>query len=92
MGGRGRLQAPSCSLTRKSSARNPNSTLGKLLKNHPKENDAIEALFLRTLARRPTSEETNRSMSLLNEVGNRGAAYEDLFWALLNTTEFLHHR
>ncbi len=79
-------------LNAKLNAKSPQTTLGKLLRNHPKDQDALAALFLRTLARQPTAAETQRALSYLGEVGDRPAAYEDLFWALLNTAEFVHHR
>lgn len=57
---------------------------------------AIEGAFLMTLTRRPTEEERTHFVTLLEEAqgeqGKRGEArtkvMTDLFWALINTTEF----
>ncbi|HVJ80147.1 MAG TPA: DUF1549 domain-containing protein [Planctomycetia bacterium] len=65
--------------------------LPKLLKSHPKDEDAIVALYLRVLARRPSQEEISRCHSYLREASGRTEAFEDLLWALLNTAEFLHN-
>jgi hypothetical protein len=51
----------------------------------------IERLFLTTLSRRPTAEE---SQKLLDYIGKHDTnkAYGDIFWALLNSSEFtLNH-
>jgi hypothetical protein len=65
--------------------------LAKILKNHPSDDDAIRALYLRTLARTPTEAELGRCRSFLAEVNSRGEAFEDILWALINTVEFLHN-
>ena len=65
--------------------------LAKVLKSHPSNDDAIRALYLRVLARTPTEAELGRCRSFLSEVSNRGEAFEDILWALVNTVEFLHN-
>jgi hypothetical protein len=65
--------------------------LAKILKNHPADDDAVRALYLRVLARTPTEAELGRCRSFLAEVSNRGEAFEDVLWALINTVEFLHN-
>jgi hypothetical protein len=72
-------------------ARNPNTILGKLLKAHGSDKDAIEAFYLRALARRPTEAELGRCLSYLQQVNNRAEAFEDIMWALVNSTEFLYN-
>ena len=59
-----------------------------LLKKYGKPSDRITAIFLKTLSRKPTRTEMSRWTSHLRRAkGN--AAYEDLMWTLLNTSEFL---
>jgi hypothetical protein len=49
----------------------------------------VEELFLAALARRPTSRELQGSLGSIKMAGNRKEALADLFWALLNSREFL---
>jgi hypothetical protein len=50
----------------------------------------IEALFLRTVARKPTPEELQTMLPLVQVRGpQRLEGYEDIFWALLNSSEFI---
>ena len=69
---------------------------GKLIKtlkgehnNDPKE--IIPALYLRTLTREPTSDELQHLLSTYNETSGEAKTefYHDLFWALLNSKEFI---
>jgi hypothetical protein len=56
----------------------------------PKNDKAVEIAFLVTLTRRPTPVELAHFTKRLadREERNRAAAMEDLYWALLNSTEF----
>ena len=47
----------------------------------------VEKLFLLILSRRPTLEESKRLAGHVNR--QRGRAYQDVAWALLNSAEFL---
>lgn len=50
---------------------------------------AIEAAYLSVLTRRPTPEESAYFQQMLADASlKRGQRFEDLFWALLNATEF----
>jgi len=60
--------------------------LATLLKN-PDNAQVTEAIFLATLSRPPTPEETNAMTKALAADG-RDAVFKDLFWALLNSKEF----
>jgi hypothetical protein len=62
--------------------------LARVLKAYPKDDDAIRLLYLRTLSRKPTRRELDRVRKYVKKVGNRAEAFEDLLWALLNSTEF----
>lgn len=48
----------------------------------------VEELYLLAYSRFPTDRELKSAMNSLPAEGNRRAAVEDLFWALLNTPEF----
>ncbi|HUE74349.1 MAG TPA: DUF1553 domain-containing protein [Pirellulaceae bacterium] len=56
----------------------------------PKNDRAVETAFLVTLTRRPTAAEQRHFTERLSdrEERNRAAAMEDLYWVLLNGTEF----
>jgi hypothetical protein len=53
------------------------------------DDEIIAALYERTLARKPRSEELDICRRYIKRVGNRAEALEDVFWSLLNTTEFI---
>ena len=44
------------------------------------------------LARRPNSDEVRTCGNYLVKMGNRKEAFEDILWALINSTEFLSRR
>jgi hypothetical protein len=56
------------------------------------DNDILMALYERTLARKPSSEEMAICQRYLKKVDNRKEALEDIFWSLVNSTEFLTKR
>lgn len=62
--------------------------LGRLLIEYPKDADAVTQLYLRVLARKPSDNERNKALSYIRRVNNRREAFEDLLWALINSTEF----
>jgi hypothetical protein len=52
--------------------------------------EVIEDLFLRTLSRRPTPTELSQLGALVAESqGSREVVYQDIFWSLLNSSEFI---
>ncbi|MDR3633922.1 MAG: DUF1549 and DUF1553 domain-containing protein [Isosphaeraceae bacterium] len=56
-------------------------------KKYPEER--ILELYVRCLSRKPTKEELDKLLPALGEGANQPKAYEDIFWALLNSREFL---
>ena len=57
----------------------------------PDDKTAIETAFLATLSRRPTPEETAYFINRLENAGesvSRTDQFEDIYWSLLNCTEF----
>jgi hypothetical protein len=62
----------------------------KVLATPTSDEHRVETLFLRTLSRRPTAEESKLALETIPDRGaGRQAAFEDLFWALLNSSEFV---
>ena len=53
---------------------------------------AIEKLYLATLARRPTADEQKRLTEFVSKHQDQRAAYGDVLWALLNSSEFALNR
>jgi hypothetical protein len=49
----------------------------------------IEELYLRTLTRRPSAEEMAKLQAALKEEPDKAKGLEDVFWALMNTREFV---
>jgi hypothetical protein len=62
--------------------------LAGILKDNPQDEKAVTALYVRVLARKPTDRELAKSRDYIEKVGNRAEAFEDLLWALINSTEF----
>ena len=77
---------------------NGSSTQGKIaqgkliatwLKSELTVPQIIENIYLRSLARRPTQEETDQLTQLVHEAGDNTQGLEDVFWAVLNSREFM---
>jgi hypothetical protein len=49
----------------------------------------IEKIYVRSLSRRPTDQESGTLIKMITEVGNNQAGLEDAFWAVLNSREFM---
>ncbi len=69
-------------------AARPGTRLGKLLTEITDDKTLIGELYLLTLAREPTPEETKTCLNYLSKTKNKNEAYEDILWSLINTTEF----
>ena len=67
-----------------------NGRLSRMLKD-PKLTDLtlVRRLYLLTFGRSPTPAESTASQNILAESPSRTAGAQDLFWALLNSKEFL---
>jgi hypothetical protein len=64
------------------------SVLGRILANFSQDDEAIRAVYVKVMARRPTDRELSRCREHVRTVGNRAEAFEDILWALINSTEF----
>jgi hypothetical protein len=69
-----------------------NTVLGKLLAEGKSDDHIVAALYQRALARRPSPAEQVVCRKYITRVSDRHEALEDIFWALINSTEFLTRR
>jgi hypothetical protein len=70
----------------------PGTVLGEILSNTADNRVALNNLYLRVLARDPTQKEVQACGRYLETVGDRREAFEDIFWSLINSTEFITRR
>jgi len=49
----------------------------------------IRRLYLAALGRRPTGKEIKAALALFRNSASREIGYQDLYWALLNSNEFI---
>jgi Protein of unknown function (DUF1549)/Protein of unknown function (DUF1553) len=66
--------------------------LGEILSATPDNRKALNALYLRVLAREPNAKEVKVCGNYLMNVGDRREAFEDILWSLINSTEFITRR
>jgi hypothetical protein len=66
--------------------------LAKLLAEHAEDAAACKALYARVLARQPGESELRLALEHVKELGQRGPAFEDLLWGLVNSAEFTSRR
>jgi hypothetical protein len=71
---------------------NDDTMLGRLLKSQNDNAAVAEELYLRTLSREPTEKEKETALKFCKSTKNRSAVFEDLLWALVNSSEFSHRR
>jgi hypothetical protein len=68
---------------------NQGQLVAKLLKSEQTPEQIIEQLYIRCLSRKPTAEEQSRLLALVSEAPNPQSGLDDVFWAVLNSREFL---
>jgi hypothetical protein len=68
------------------------TVLGRSLAEGKSDDQIVASLYQRTLARKPTEREQMVTRRYISRVGDRYEALEDVFWALINSTEFLTRR
>jgi hypothetical protein len=61
-----------------------------LTANQPPET-VVEDLYIRALSRKPKAEELKALLELIGSNTRDGKVYEDIFWGLLSSTEFMHN-
>ncbi|MEM7232139.1 MAG: DUF1553 domain-containing protein [Planctomycetota bacterium] len=64
-------------------------TVAELIKKKTSPEDAIEALYLSTLARRPSDAEAKEALAFIQEGSDASESYAGVLWMLLNRSEFL---
>jgi hypothetical protein len=63
------------------------TALARILRNNPKNPEAIEQVYLRALGRSPTQREKQVCLEHIAGMGERGKAFEDILWSLINSAE-----
>jgi hypothetical protein len=76
-------------LIRKYTSAQGNTLLAGLLARKLTDEQIVEAMYVRVLARKPTTEEQATCGRYIKKAGNRNEGLEDILWALVNSTEFL---
>jgi hypothetical protein len=66
--------------------------LGEILSSSPNPRAALGTLYVRVLSRQPTKEEVEVCSRYMSAVANQAEAFEDIYWSLINSTEFLTRR
>ena len=66
--------------------------LARLLAEQPDDKQVLVELYLRCLAREPKPSEMATCLEHLAAVHDRTTGFEDILWALVNSTEFLNRK
>jgi len=78
-------------IARQTQAR-PGTMLGELISSASNERSAVDALYMKILARHPNTREMSVCMHHVSTVGDHREAFEDILWSLINSTEFVSRR
>lgn len=74
-------------LNQKMSARGSN-LLGRILSSYADDSEAVKMVYLKALARKPSDRELEKCLAYLNTGSGREQGFEDILWAIVNSTEF----
>ena len=66
-----------------------NNQLDKILKQFTAPEERLDRIFLTVLCRLPSPREAAKYLPYVKGAGGKKEPYEDLFWVLLNSSEFL---
>jgi hypothetical protein len=64
------------------------TVIPKMLSAGKKPGEIVDELFVRTLCRKPSEAEMKKMMSIVSPAPGDKAGYDDVLWALVNSTEF----
>ena len=64
------------------------SAIADMLKDKKRPEEIIEVLYVRSMSRKPDASEMKRMLALTAGHETDRQTYDDIFWALLNSTEF----
>jgi hypothetical protein len=67
------------------------AVMNRLVGERRSPREVIDQLYLTTLSRQPTAEESSKLLSRIKK-GEERNAYSDILWALLNCSEFALNR
>jgi hypothetical protein len=59
------------------------------LKQGRSDEEIVDELFVRCYCRQPTARERSETVAVVADASDRRQALEDVFWALLNSPEFI---
>jgi hypothetical protein len=79
-------------LARAMGGRQRATSLGRLLAEVTDDDDLVGELYLRCLAREPKQAELATCLDHVRATEDRTEAFEDILWALVNSTEFLNRK
>ena len=79
-------------LSRAIDGTNGRTSLGRLLAEVPDDKHLASELYLRCLAREPKQIELQTCLDHVRTTNDRAKAFEDILWALVNSTEFLNRK
>ncbi len=65
------------------------SMLENLLRSESSDTARVSQLYVRAYGREPTTDESAEARKFLKAQGGDAKAYEDFFWAILNSAEFM---
>jgi hypothetical protein len=65
------------------------TTLDSVLRTEKRDADRVDALYLAAYGREPSSDERQAVLRFVKRQGGDDGAWEDLFWSLLTSTEFM---
>jgi hypothetical protein len=63
--------------------------VGKMLQEKKTPAQVIEHLYIRCLSRPPKPDELKNLLAIVNESKDKKQALDDVFWAILNSREFM---
>jgi hypothetical protein len=86
---RGLLMMNGVQINQMMSMGNPDSPLKRILSEQRSDRERVRQLYLVVLSREPSPEELRGAIQSVHQSRSEQEGYEDLLWALCNTTEFM---